>query len=394
MYKMWNRQKKEPPNVKKLFTTLYGSKLYGTSTPASDRDIKHIVLPDLDDMLLGKKLEAKVKKTNKVEHTRNSADDVDEEFIPLQIFARHFVEGQTYAIELAFAMEGDHAEQKIFDPRGEVGRYCIGTSAVDGPMYDFMIAIRDVQFDDYDYEVPLFVQFVRELRTKFLTSNIKAMMGYVVNQASLYSFKGERLNAVRELQVIIGDADVYYKEDEMKLSEIYQTPRYSGLLNDLAKKFPKYFRLEEYDIGGGVMKPCAVILEKTLPFTNSLIQTLKVVHALEKKYGSRADAATANNVDWKATMHALRIVDEGLQILSTRKLSFPFDENYVNHLLSIKRGELPLDPIKEELASKLDELKDLEKTTDLPECNAEFMKKFDAWMVEWLRKFYNLRGSR
>lgn len=364
-----------------LFTTLYGSSLYGTSTPTSDRDVKHIVLPDLNNLLLGKKLEAKVKKTNTEKNTRNSADDVDEEFIPLQIFARHFVEGQTYAIELAFALDGLHAEQQVFDPRGEV-KNILGQG--------WRVKIRDVIFDDYDYETPLFVEFVHELREKFLTSNIKAMMGYVVNQASMYSFKGERLNAVRELHAIITDADVYYKEDEMTLKEIYETPRYSGLLNELAQKFPKYFRLEEYDIGGGVMKPCAVILEKTLPFTNSLIQTNKVINALESKYGSRSDAATASNVDWKATMHALRIVDEGIQILTNKKLSFPFDIGYATQLLSIKHGELPLDPIREELASKLDTLKELEKSTTLPTCDAEFMKKFDAWMVGWLHKFYKI----
>lgn len=100
--------------MQKLFTGLYGSSLYGTNTPTSDRDVKHIVLPDLDSLLLGKKLEAKVKKTNNQKNTRNSADDVDEEFIPLQIFARHFVEGQTYAIELAFALDGLHAEQTLW----------------------------------------------------------------------------------------------------------------------------------------------------------------------------------------------------------------------------------------------------------------------------------------
>jgi hypothetical protein len=199
------------------------------------------------------------------------------------------------------------------------------------------------------------------------------------------------LNAVRELHTYISDADVYYKEDEMTLREICETPRYSGLLNDLAKKYPKYFRIEEYDIGSGVMKPCAVILEKTLPFTNSLIQTLKVVSSLEKKYGSRSDAATSTNVDWKATMHALRIVDEGLQILSTKTLSFPFDKAYIDRLLSIKRGELPIEQIKEELATKLDALKDLEKSTTLPTCNAEFLNEFDAWMVSWLHKFYKIK---
>jgi hypothetical protein len=375
--------------MKKLFSCQYGSRLYGTQTPTSDVDWKHIVLPDINDLLLCKKIENKVKKTNTLANTRNGADDVDEEFIPLQVFARHFVEGQTYAIELAFAIDGYHAEQKIYDPRGQVTTY-IPFRGEGSPM----VAIRDAVFEETDYETPLFIDFVHELRTKFLTSNIKAMMGYVVNQASLYSFKGERLNATRELSQLINslkEDDSLLDEEKATLFNCYTGTQYFRDTSEaLARKFPKYFRKDEYDIGGGVMKPCFVILEKTLPFTNSISQTKKVLYALESKYGSRADAASESNVDWKATMHAMRIVDEGLQLLSENKLEFPFKPDYVAHLLSIRRGELQLDPIKEELSVKLDKLKELEKTTTLPTCNTEFLKEFDEWMVGWLHKFYNI----
>jgi hypothetical protein len=345
--------------MKKLFSCQFGSRLYGTQTPTSDIDIKHIVLPDINQLLLGRKLEAKVKKTNNVANTRNSADDIDEEFIPLQIFARHFVEGQTYAIELAFAVDGTHCGQALMDMNSDGGS--------------------------------LFSVFGQELREKFLTSNIKAMIGYVVNQTSLYSFKGERLNATRELKALFEGYANDAEHGERTVGDHYEnTSRFHNESHNIAIRYPKYFRLDQYDVGGGVMRPCFVILEKTIPFTNSTKHSLTVLKALEGKYGSRSDQASESNVDWKATMHALRIVDEGLQLLGTKKLSFPFDKAYADRLLSIKRGELPLDPIKEELATKLDQLKDLEKNTDLPECNQEFLKEFDVWMVSWLHKFYNL----
>ena len=372
--------------MKKLFSTKYGSKLYGTQTPTSDTDIKHIILPALDTLLLGKKVENKVKKTNKEVNTKNCVEDIDEEFIPIQIFAQHFVQGQTYAIELAFAFEGAHAGQTIYDPRGKVINHSDQGQVVE--------IIDEMWGDSVSLETPYIVEFIKELRTKFLTSNIKAMMGYVVNQASLYSFKGERLNATRELIEIFEDIigtlpNAYENIKNNKLSEI--SLDYSELFGELAVKYPKYFREDLYDVGGGQMKPCFVILEKTLPFTNSIEQTLKVLNSLKNKYGSRVDQASETNVDWKATMHALRIVDEGLQLLEHHTIKFPFHENYVDHLLSIKCGKLPLDPIKEELAEKLDKLKDLEKTTTLPNCTPEFMKEFDVWLTKWLRKFYNLK---
>jgi hypothetical protein len=161
-------------------------------------------------------------------------------------------------------------------------------------------------------------------------------------------------------------------------------------IDSLCQKYPKYLRIDEYDIGGGRMRPCVTILEKTLPFTNTIQQTMTVLKTIMNKYGARAEQASEANVDWKAMMHALRIVDEGLELLSTHKMIFPFEQAYVDKLLSIKRGEQPLDLIKEELAQKLDKLKELEASTTLPINDAEFRERFDAWLVVWLRRFYNL----
>lgn len=369
--------------MNKLFSCLYGSGLYGTRTPTSDRDIKHIVLPALGHLLLGKKVENKVKKTNKLENTRNGADDVDEEFIPVQVFARDFFMGQTYAIELAFAIDSHEAEQTFY-------------------------------YDHLSNDEVIFTRFVHELRTKFLTSNIKAMMGYVVNQASLYSFKGERLNAVRDVLAMLDRSLHPYQTDEqhVKLSEVSINPHYSAFsdehaslkptlshademisigFNELLKKHPKYFRYELYDIGNGEMRPCFKLLEKTLPWTSTVHHTLGVVSALKAKYGDRAAAATEHNVDWKATMHAVRIVDEGLRLLKDHKLEFPLPKDEVARLLAMKRGELPIEPIKEELSLKLDQLKELEKSTTLPSITPELTTKFEEWLEAWMFSFYNLR---
>ena len=161
-----------------LYSTQFGSRLFGTSTPASDTDIKHIELPDIQGLLVGRRIANRVVKTNAIENTKNGPDDIDTEFIPIQSLARDFYEGQTYALEIAFSIEGRHAKQTHYDRLGNVA-----------PM-------------DPSSE---FCQFIDELKSTFLTSNIKAMMGYVVNQASLYSFKGERLNAVKAVKALMVD---------------------------------------------------------------------------------------------------------------------------------------------------------------------------------------------
>lgn len=354
--------------MKKLFSCLYGSRLYGTQTPTSDLDLKHVYLPELNDMLLGKQLSNKVKKTNTVKNTRNSADDVDEEFIPVQVFARDFMMGQTYALELAFAVDGTHAEQRL---------YCYSEMfGFDDESYRWFQTTGDIAF------LP-FYRFVRELRGMFLTSNIKALMGYAVNQASLYSFKGERLNAAREVLEILKELEL--ADETARLGAHAEDARWKSL----AVKYPKYFKVTEYDIGDGQMRPCFTLLEKTLPFTNDIRMSYKVVKNLVDKYGTRADAASADNVDWKATMHALRIVDEGLQLLEHQVMLFPFEQAYVDRLLSIKRGEVPLEEVKAELDEKLERLKTLEHDHLMP-TSRERTEEFEAWLAGWMHQFYNV----
>ena len=350
-----------------LFSCLFGSRLYGTQTPTSDLDLKHVYLPELNDMLVGKLLVNKVKKTNTEKNTRNGADDVDEEFLPLQVFARDFLNGQTYALELAFALEGTHAEQTL---------YC---AAVNGTQKKWNEPVTN----------HLFHRFVEELRKKFLTSNVKALMGYAVNQASLYSFKGERLNVVREVKSLLkstSNAFVDHRLGDCMLEDKW----FAEEMTKLTVKYPKYFKQDMYDVGGGVMKPCFRLLEKTLPFTDRAYHAMGVVDALEKRYGTRADAASADNVDWKATMHALRVVDEGLQLLEHHSLSFPFSENYVQRLLSVKRGEVPLEDVKAELDEKLERLKVLEQTTTLRPLTSQLTEEFNEWLAQWMRRFYNV----
>lgn len=351
--------------MQKLFTCLYGSRLYGTQTPTSDLDVKHVYLPDLNEMLVGKPLANKVKKTNTEKNTRNGADDVDEEFLPVQVFARDFMMGQTYALELAFAVDGTHAQQEFFAPSD----------------------LFDMNRGDLSW-VP-FYRFVRELRTKFLTSNVKALMGYAVNQASLYSFKGERLNVVREVKALLRMTSSAFAG--VKLGDcMLEDKQFAQMMRATAAKYPKYFQETLYDVGDGRMKPCFTLLEKTLPFTDQASHSLRVVEALENRYGTRADSASVDNVDWKATMHALRVVDEGLQLLEKGTVQFPFQPQYVERLLSVKRGEVPLDEVKEELNQKLDRLKTLEETTGLPKLTQEMKEEFESWLAQWMRRFYNL----
>jgi hypothetical protein len=334
-----------------LFSTRYGSHLYGTSVEGvSDLDYKYIVLPSLQDLILGKVPKNKVKKTNKIENTKNSAEDVDEEFIPLHVFAKDVLEGQTYALELVWAVEYDNAKQTICHPK--------------------------------------FLEFCRELRSKYMTKNMGPMVGYAMNQANLYSAKGERLNAAEALKAaLIEGTKLAPLEDKMSIiwDEIVQ------LVMPLSIQFPKYIQITEYSINPeGDMRPCLRVLEKTLPSTASFETNIATVQATINKYGARAKAAQEDEIDWKATAHALRIIYEGISLLSNKGLSFPMGKEYVDYFLDIKAGRIDHKLVMEEISTKMDELKFIQLHSSLPEKTFELeTDMMYNWLYPWLLKFYN-----
>ena len=139
--------------MKRMYTTIYGSKLYGTSTPTSDTDYKSIVKPDIDHLLIAQPIGI-VSLGGAAKGEKNTADDCDDSLIPIQIFCQDFIKGQTYAIEVAFSVP------EVITPD--------------------MVISSDSAF---------VMKKLVEMRSRFLTSNVNAMVGYAKSQAMLYSNK-------------------------------------------------------------------------------------------------------------------------------------------------------------------------------------------------------------
>lgn len=333
--------------MKVLFSTRYGSHLYGTSTPQSDIDYKEVVLPDMEHLLLGKTLRNKVIKTNHEVNKKNSSEDIDKEIVPIQIFANDFLSGQTYALELAFAVDYTEADQKIFDTR-------------------FLIVCH-------------------ELRENFLTSNIAALMGYANNQATLYSMKGKRLNAAKEVY------DLFKKFNPTNKIFDLETA-FESEAKIVEQKYPEYFSLTEYECDNrGTKRKCIKFLGKTiLPYSSSFGNNLNVIKSHIKKYGDRAESASVDNVDWKATSHALRVVHEGITLLETHTLKFPYENEYCNFLLDIKNGKYDYDTVSKLINSKIEILKNLADNSDLPKKSFALQQELDKWLFRWLKEFYNV----
>lgn len=331
-----------------LFKTMFGSRLYGTNTPQSDVDWKEIFLPPIENLLIGKKPTNVVVSTGG-DKTRNTKDDVDYEYIPIQVFANDFIGGQTYAVELAFAVLGfeTHAGQVVYD----------------------------------DY----FMDFVQQLTERFLTSNVKAMIGYAMNQAQVYGIKGTRLASVRKFTDKLHEV---LESGEFKTSDTL-----SNLAPWVLENSDKYLFLSEY-VNADKRYPAVSVLEKLYPLSITLSEAYDRTTALKEKYGSRAqDAENAKGVDWKATSHAVRITMQAIRTLRDGKLVFPLPKDEVDLLLAIKHGEKSFEEVEEILTKLFEELDQVKETTTLPNRDANLDKEFEQWLKNWMMYYYDIESD-
>ncbi len=326
-----------------LFKTMYGSRLYGTATPASDVDWKEIYLPPLDQLLLGHKPVNLVHSSGS-SHQSNGSEDVDQEWIPLQVFAQDVLQGQTYALELGFAVLGEHRHA------GQVL---------------------------YAGWLPSFTQ---ELMAQFLTSNVKMMSGYALHQAQLYGVKGTRLASVNRLAQQI--------DSLLATGSLTPQHRLELLLPWVAEQHDPYLRVGSYE-NHGTQFPALCLLEKIYPGNLTLAETQARLAQLRARYGARsANAAAAQGMDWKASAHAVRILLQAIALLRHGRLEFPFAPPQVEHLLTIRRGALSPQAFAQELENLLAELDAAQQTTTLPAYSEALQARFEGWLKGWLRKGY------
>jgi predicted nucleotidyltransferase len=96
---------------------VHGSCLYGTNTPASDRDFKAVYLPESRDMLLGRVKRSfnfntkheREKAVNGIT-AKNIAEDIDMEVLTLAHFFNMLEDGDPMALDMLFVNEGNILE--------------------------------------------------------------------------------------------------------------------------------------------------------------------------------------------------------------------------------------------------------------------------------------------
>ena len=300
-----------------ILNTLFGSWIYGTNLPTSDHDYKTIFLPSPREIVLSTAKEAYNETTKQDQRAKNSAEDVETEYFSLKKYMNLLLEGQTVAVDLLFTPKEFHVEGS--------------------PIWEDIVNNKD----------------------KWLHSGVSSFVGYCRTQANRFGIKGSRVAASRAATELL--ADLISKHGHLaKCKEHW----------DIISAFGNS-GIEHVSMLDGTVRRNLETKVNMIEVCNRKVQehvTLKEAHSIFKavfdEYGQRALQAEKNeNVDSKALMHAVRILNQAKELLSTGNITFPRPEK--NLLLQIRKGEIPYRQIAEILESGMVELLDIQLQSSL-----------------------------
>ena len=338
-------------NTKKfdvLFSTPYGSKLYGTDTPTSDSDFKAVFLPSFDDVLLGRKLQTQKERYDAEGNVLGPnasmpPNGVETEYVPVQTFFRDFLLGQTYALEMGWALYG-----------GVLG--CTPRSAVEQVL-------------------------LNELVERFSNCEVHSMAGFAMKQTFDYVKRGERLNEATKvflvMQRLVDEFGENLRFDDVLNGEDVLTlvSKRTGLAMSTAENNNRTLRTLELN-GRQYLE------------TSEVRYVANQVQKLMAKYGVRSTAASQTDVDFKSLSHAVRVYEQAKELLETGRMSFP--RKNAEFLKTVKSGNCDLEMVKAMLTALDAEVLHLVEASTQRRRTPALEQEFDVWMLGALRKLYEL----
>lgn len=291
-----------------------------------------------------------VKPDGYVEGDKMKAGEIEYELVPLQIFLDHFYDGQTYALEIAFAVLSDmHITLEY-----EFGKLSIAADS------EFIKG------------------WMQELVDRFLTRDVKKMIGYARSQSQLYGLKTERYNMMLKFQQMLADAD--------------HTKRLSDnptlLASILAEQYVKEIEILNGQ-GGKVNVPGIEINGKQFPLTSTWGTVFKSVSKTLGGYGSRVKDHTDQPTDWKALSHAIRVGEQILDVLANGTIEFPRPN--ASFLLEVKQGKIPLQDATDYLTDLFNQVEEAVEASSLPEKTETLTDDFERFKLDLLLTYYKLK---
>lgn len=298
-----------------IFKARVGSHLHGTSTPKSDEDYLGVYLPSTDELLGIQGRPSQWTENAKLsEGTKNEAGDIDCKYLPLHVFLKELLQGQSQAVELLFIPD----EHIVFET------------------------------DEWHQILAQQEHFISQ-------KSILPIVGFALAQARKATLKGDNLNKINKLiehcddlienncgsKTILSNinwpGDMYEREEGEPNCWFFGVP----VIIHTNEHGYKLLRIagRDYDIGTSIKR-----------FRDSL-------GVLEQKYGSRSRLAAQLTYDFKSITHAFRLVGEAEELIKTGYITFPRPD--AAFLLDIKNKNYTGD-VEVEINQKLDEIRKIE----------------------------------
>lgn len=286
-----------------ILKTQFGSHVYGTNVPTSDLDFKAVSLPGGREILLQQAYRSKHEDTKKDPNAKNEAGDVDMEEFSLHYYLKLLCDGQTVCLDMLFTPE----------------RF-------------------------WTVSHPLWKYVIRANKDRLISSKCEAFIGYCRTQANKYGIKGSRMGDVQFVvehlaafnhAARIGDYEADYRKWALEHEHIE--------IEEIAHKTT------------GVIVKHLSVCGKKAPFTGKVGTAFEMYSNLFARYGERARMAMTNEgIDWKAVMHAKRVLGEAKELRATGNITFPRPD--AAELLKIRKGERQFAEVSEELENGIYEL--------------------------------------
>lgn len=295
---------------------IFGSHLYGTNTPASDKDYKGVDMPTFEQIVLGKVPKCTYYNSTGVKDRKNTNADTDTEIYSLHEFIRQALQGQTGVFDML---------------------HCPVTQLLEtSKTWCDIIANRE----------------------KFYSKNVHAFIGYAMQQASKYGIKGSRLDAAKSVIDWMNNQDQNKKISECDLDT-----------------FPKSEHIKF--VPSSKPSECMIdVCGKKITLFSRVGYSKEFIEKFYKQYGDRALLASENKaIDWKAISHAFRAAFQTMELFTKHTISFPRPE--AEYLKEIKLGKIPYATAALELDKLITEVKAMHTTCDLPDRpDYDFWEKF------------------
>lgn len=299
-----------------IITMKFGSHVYGTNVPTSDLDYKTIFLPEPEEIILQRVKDSKQKNTNNSED-KNTSEDIDHEFFSFQKYCHLLSQGQTVALDMLFTPE------------------------------EFYTKSPDKVWEN-----------LKKNKHIFLHSGVASFVGYCKQQANKYGIKGSRIATLRSARHVLE----YWTKGHNNIKEMKLKDYWPAIEN--FAKHNQHTRTYSEEAAGHTYKLWEVCGKK-LQDHNSFYQAMNMFDAQIDEYGKRALQAESNEgIDWKALMHATRVLYEAKELLSSHKITFPRPEKEL--LLDIRQGKMGYKEVAKIIEDGMEELNDIKDNSVLP----------------------------